>query len=880
MSSTPRPSTSYSTRTTVSHRHDGDTASTSQLQSIQRTISRATSRPPTRSRSRAASSIGGGLSQHIVCAVSEGRGVSPTVGLAFVNVSTGEAVMSQICDNQFYVRTVLKLQVFEPTEILLVSTSGPPNQKSKMYSLIEEGVIGSRIVCVDRRYWSEPAGMDFIQQLAFPEDVEAIKVATGGNFYATCCLAASLRYMEHSLSLTFASHSLRIKYQPSEGSMMIDLSTIQSLELIQNITNIKSKDCLFGLLNETLTPMGSRMLRSNILQPSTQEALKPFLDVDKLLTNLIIQPTQPDIQHSEQSINHILMLKTFVQCVSPVFEALSGARSTLLVEIRDVCRPDNITPTLKIISEVINDDVTFQRSPLDLRNQRTYAVKSGVNGLLDVARQTFKEATQDVHEQVSRINEQYEMQTETRYENARRYYLRIPESNLEGRTLPDILINCYRKKGYIECQTLDLVKLNQRIEDSHQEVVLMSDKTVTQLIDNVRAEIQPLFRVSDSIAMLDMLAAFAQLVTTNDYVKPEITRCLAIKSGRHPVHEKAHSERFIPNDVYADKQQRFQIITGCNMSGKSTYIRSIALLTVMAQIGSFVPAQYASFPIVDQLFARVSMDDCIESNVSTFASEMRETAFILRNIGKNSLVIIDELGRGTSTRDGLAISLSISEALVESQAFVWFTTHFREFGMLILVPSRSPRLTSAAQIMNERAGVVNMHLKVDISQEDKMVMLYKIANGFVKEEHYGLALARVVNLPPLVLEVAEKVSKRLQAQAAAKKKSSKSFAIARKRKLVLSLREVLLQAQESVMQGKALMEYLRKVQEEFVKRMDCIENEAEDSGNESVVGVEDLNENGDSSDEDLEQEGEFNETEDRSDESEMTSTDKTTEMLV
>lgn len=134
------------------------------------------------------------------------------------------------------------------------------------------------------------------------------------------------------------------------------------------------------------------------------------------------------------------------------------------------------------------------------------------------------------------------------------------------------------------------------------------------------------------------------------------------------------------------------------MSGKSTYIRSIALMTVMAQIGSFVPAQYASFPIVDQLFARVSMDDCIEANVSTFASEMRETAYILRyiwikklstrsaniffrNIGKNSLVIIDELGRGTSTRDGLAIALSISEALVESQAFVWFTTHFRELGM-------------------------------------------------------------------------------------------------------------------------------------------------------------------------------------------------------
>lgn len=180
--------------------------------------------------------------------------------------------------------------------------------------------------------------------------------------------------------------------------------------------------------------------------------------------------------------------------------------------------------------------------------------------------------------------------------------------------------------------------------------------------------------------------------------------------------------------------------------------------------------------------------------------------------------------------------------------------------------------------MNERAGVVNMHLKVDISHEDKMVMLYKIANGFVKEEHYGLALARVVNLPPLVLEVAEKVSKTLQAQAAAKKKSSKSFAIARKRKLVLSLREVLLQAQESVMQGKALMEHLRKLQEEFVRRMDCIENEAEDSGDESVAGGEELSEIGDGGNEALGQEDV--ETEDGSDESDMAGSDETREMLV
>jgi DNA mismatch repair protein MSH4 len=239
------------------------------------------------------------------------------------------------------------------------------------------------------------------------------------------------------------------------------------------------------------------------------------------------------------------------------------------------------------------------------------------------------------------------MQAETRYENARRYYLRISEADFQGRPIPEVLVNRFRRKGFIECQTLDLVKLNQRIQDSHQEVVLMSDKTIEELLDNIREEIPALYRVCEGIAMLDMLASFAKLVTTHEYVRPEITDSLAIKAGRHPVHEKvsfsdksmsnnklsylqAHREKFVPNDVYATEQTRFQIITGCNMSGKSTYIRSVALMTVMAQVGSFVPAQYASFPLIHQLFARVSMDDCVEANVSTFASEMRESAFILR----------------------------------------------------------------------------------------------------------------------------------------------------------------------------------------------------------------------------------------------------------
>ena len=375
--------------------------------------------------------------------------------------------------------------------------------------------------------------------------------------------------------------------------------------------------------------------------------------------------------------------------------------------------------------------------------------------------------------------------------------------------LPNIFINVFRRKKFIECQTLDLVKLSQKILDSHLEVLQMSDRVVQELIDKIREDVAPLFRISEGIAMLDMLASFAHLATTQDYIRPELTATLAIKNGRHPIREKIHTDKFVPNDVYATQQTRFQIITGCNMSGKSTYIRSVALMAVMAQIGSFVPASYASFPIHYQLFARVSMDDSIEANTSTFAAEMRETAFILGNINNRSLVIVDELGRGTSTRDGLCIAIAIAEAMIESKALVWFVTHFRDL----------------ARFLAERPGVVNLHLAVDMAHPDRMLMLYKVASGYVQEEHYGIALAKVADLPPRVIEVAEEVSRALRASSEQKKKRCKSIVEARRKKLLLGLREQLRQAKEGNMQGEVLRSWLKKLQDEFVRRMSALDEE-------------------------------------------------------
>ena len=366
----------------------------------------------------------------------------------------------------------------------------------------------------------------------------------------------------------------------------------------------------------------------------------------------------------------------------------------------------------------------------------------------------------------------------------------------------------FRKKIFFEFQTLDLVKYNQRISDAHYEVIYMSDASIQSLIDDVRSEIAPLFHISEGIATLDMLSSLAHLVTTHDYTRPELTDTLAIKSGRHPIREKIQTTKFIPNDAYAAQQSRFQIITGANMSGKSTYIRSLALMTVMAQIGSFVPAHYASFPLVNQLFARVSADDHSETNASTFSAEMREMAFILRNIEPKSMVIIDELGRGTSTVDGLAIAIAIAEALVDSHALVWFVTHFHDL----------------ARILSQRNGVVNLHLSSEMSTDSaRMAMLYRIADGPLQDRHYGLGIARLLSFPPRMLEIAERVSQTLSSKIEQQSRNDTALAVSRRRQLLLSLREQLVQVRDGALRGEELRAWLEELRDEFTILMADVE---------------------------------------------------------
>jgi DNA mismatch repair protein MSH4 len=270
-------------------------------------------------------------------------------------------------------------------------------------------------------------------------------------------------------------------------------------------------------------------------------------------------------------------------------------------------------------------------------------------------------------------------------------------------------------------------------------------------------------------------------------------------------------EDLVPNDYFSNQKHHFHIVTGCNMSGKSTYIRAIALMQIMAQIGCFVPAEYASFPIMHNIFARVSLADNLEANLSTFSLEMREMAFILRNVNDKSVVIIDELGRGTSPGDGLAIAIAMSEALIQSGAHVWFATHFVDL----------------VQVLKDRPSVLSLHLVSEHSVTDegepRLSMLYKAKNGTVDAtQHYGIHLARMIGFSESFTKRAEEVADEIRRRREANWRDSESRRLMARRKLVLNLYEALQQANEHG-SDETLPGYLKHLQEEFIMRMNDLE---------------------------------------------------------
>ncbi|KAJ7160996.1 muts domain V-domain-containing protein [Mycena filopes] len=774
-----------------------------------------------------------------VIALLEGRGVAREVGMAALDRDTGRVMLVQLADSQTYVKTLHQMHLHPPVLILVPDTflsSSEVSPTSLLVEYIYEEFPGVPVEPIGRKYWNETGGLEFVSQLCVEDDERAgTLLGVANKYYALSAVCALFKHAETKLNTRFAAGSLRIRYVPVEGTMMIDPDTARNLELVGNMSHKKSTHSLFGTLHHTYTAMASRLLRVNILSPITSQntidarldvveelvqseelftavraGLKPLnkMDFDKLIASLASSETKPSTtaKPAAARVSQMLDLRNVVRNLPALKNALEGSQSQLLKIIYQMLSDERLSKIEASVCANLNEDGAPAKGGVAAVNARVYAVKANCNRLLDVARETYKENVGDIFLLNRTLSDAHALPLALMYQETG-FVFTLRKNELEGE-LPRGFINATLKKGKWAFTSMDLKKMNARMKDALDETLILSEKIIQDLVANILGDVGALYKASEAVALLDMLWSFAHTSIMHNYVRPEFTGTLAIKSGRHPILETIKSAgTLVPNDVYCDDSSSFQIVQGPNMSGKSTYLRQIGLLTVLAMCGCFVPAEYASFRIHDALLSRLSNDDDMEKSLSTFASEMASSAMILGLATPQSLVLIDELGRGTSPREGVGISHAIAEGLIELKSFVFFATHFNE---LTTTLSRQP-------------SVINLHLSVHRTSKPGanfgVTFQYKIVDGAPQESnHYGLELARLADLPQDVLTEGKRVAKKLAALHARREESSESSKITIRRKALLRLRTQLTQALDhSALPDEELLAYIGRFQVDIAK---------------------------------------------------------------
>ncbi|KAJ1680102.1 MutS protein msh4 [Spiromyces aspiralis] len=421
-------------------------------------------------------------------------------------------------------------------------------------------------------------------------------------------------------------------------------------------------------------------------------------------------------KNAEQNVTNALLIKRMLrQAVSLAALMESKFHGAVLRSIVSVLKDSRVAKLARYVDDIINEDLSHDGRKMPLKRLRCYAVREGKNGLLDIARKVFNEANQDIIELlarkvfneanqdiielVQRYSDEYNLHIKLQVRGSAKYFMTAPSSLLDG-GLPKEFIDVETKKGICCFTSMRMVKCNERIATSASEIALLSDKYVPrmpapmyahlrrpfqegqplpslhlpgrciriifELLETVKANVHIFYKLSEALGLLDMLYGFAQLCTTIDCVRPEFAETTRVVNARHPVLVIC-GEDVVPNDIIVGPTRNFVALTGPNMSGKSTYVRMAAMVHIMAQVGCFVPADEASIRIHSQVFARLNHDDSLEFMASSFMAEMRDMAFTLHNFDDSSLVIIDELGRGTSVLEGTAIAAAILEAFLRSK---------------------------------------------------------------------------------------------------------------------------------------------------------------------------------------------------------------------
>ncbi len=682
---------------------------------------------------------------------------------AFLDVSTGEFSVTEIGpDSTAWERICEIVESYAPREILC--SEDMRRSVDSAFCGVRDGggdLLGESngfqpsasltVTVVDDRFFEMQDAESNLRNQFRVGDLAGFGLA--GRKEAIRAAGAALRYAQETQKAA-AEHISEISFFESHDSMILDAVTLRNLEIIESRGETGNR-ALFHILNETITSMGARLLKSWLLRPSIKRSeiqtrltavteltdamlreklrfmLKEVADLERLVGRVNLgTATARDLVALNRSLRQV-----------PEINAAMADVSSLLLQVLN----ENIFP-LPELADLVGGAIDPEPPP-NLTDGGT--IRDGFNAELDELRSISRSAKQTI----ASFEEQERTRTgisnlKVRFNNVFGYYIEISKGNL-ARSPAD-----YERRQTLanaeRFTTPELKEWEAKVLGAEEKMIALETEIFNEVRSAVRAETHRLQSTARALATVDVLSSLAETAMRRNYVAPILHEGdeIEIKAGRHPVVESILRDMFVPNDVYLNNStDRLLIVTGANMGGKSTILRQIALIQVMAQIGSYVPATFARLPIIDRVWTRVGASDDLASGRSTFMVEMTETASILNNATPRSLILLDEIGRGTSTFDGLSIAWAVAEYLHNSpqhSAKTLFATHYHE-------------LTELAENL---PGAKNYQLSAT-ERDGEVVFLHKLHKGKASKS-YGIAVARLAGLPPSVIERAKDVLARLE----------------------------------------------------------------------------------------------------------------------
>ena len=672
-------------------------------------------------------------------------------GISVCDISTGEFYSAEIKDNQNFPLVLDEIARYTPSELVINSMmSDCTEEMSKIKERFDTYITRFNDKFFDSDVEKIKYRFNFVD--SNQKELENIEDKT----LAVCSINALIEYIEQT-QMTTLEHINKITVYNISKYMSLDINARRNLEITEKMRDKSKKGTLLWVLDKTSTSMGGRALRRWLNDPliDTLEINRRLNSVKELKDDVIlrgdvienlkkvydIERLAGKMAYGNANARDMITLKNSLSKLPELKQVLSNTKSDMLKDLYE--NLDELQDIYELIEKAIVED-----PPMTIKDGGI--IKLGYDEEID----KLKTATTEGKNWIIKLEAEEREKTGIKnlkvgFNKVFGYYIEVTKSGLDQ--VPDRFIRKQTLTNAERFITEDLKNLENQILGAEEKVVNLEYNAFVQIREEIAKNVKRLQKTSNVVSTLDVLTSFATVAEDMNYCMPTVDNSgiIDIKGGRHPVIEKMlGTGQFVENDTFLDKNDnRLSIITGPNMAGKSTYMRQVALITLMAQVGSFVPAQEARIGVVDKIFTRVGASDDLSMGQSTFMVEMMEVATILKEATSNSLVILDEIGRGTSTYDGLSIAWAVAEFIADKEkcgAKTLFATHYHEL----------------TELEEKLDGVKNYNIAVKEKGED-IIFLRKILRGGT-DESYGIHVARLAGVPKTVTQKADEILKGLE----------------------------------------------------------------------------------------------------------------------